>query len=166
MGKRINPDTKAEVIDAVLVLVDDGKSLRQACKEVDFERKTFEKWIAADPDLSSQYERARANRADKLFEEILSIADTVQVGTVETLKEWGVEVKTTDMIEHRRLQIDARKWMLGKMAPKKYGDKVELEHSGEIRAGKKVDLSKLSIEELRVMKDLRAKIAVDESPDR
>ena len=27
------------------------------------------------------------------------------------------------MIEHRRLQIDARKWLIGKMAPKKYGDK-------------------------------------------
>lgn len=161
MGKRINPDTKAEVIEAVLALVDDGKSLRQACKEVDFERKTFEKWIAADPDLSSQYERARANRADKLFEEILAIADTVQIGTVETIKEWGVEVKTADMIEHRRLQIDARKWMLGKMAPKKYGEKVELEHSGEIRSNDSVDLTKLSTDELIALRALRAKAAPD-----
>jgi terminase small subunit-like protein len=27
------------------------------------------------------------------------------------------------MIEHRRLQIDARKWMAGKLRPRKYGDK-------------------------------------------
>ena len=166
MGKAIPPDTRAEVLEKVFELIDEGKSLRQACSEVGFPRKTVEGWVESDPDLSAQYERARANRADKLFEEILSIADTVQVGTVETLKEWGVEVKTADMIEHRRLQIDARKWVLGKMAPKKYGDKVELEHSGEIKSGEKVDLSKLSIEELRVMKDLRAKIAVDESPDK
>ena len=34
------------------------------------------------------------------------------------------------MIEHRRLQIDARKWLIGKMAPKKYGDKQAHEHAG------------------------------------
>jgi hypothetical protein len=34
------------------------------------------------------------------------------------------------MIEHRRLQIDARKWLIGKMAPKKYGDKQTHEHAG------------------------------------
>ena len=34
------------------------------------------------------------------------------------------------MIDHRRLQIDTRKWLIGKMAPKKYGDKQQLEHSG------------------------------------
>ena len=28
------------------------------------------------------------------------------------------------MIEHRRLQVDARKWAAGKLAPKKYGDKL------------------------------------------
>lgn len=131
--KAIPPDTRAEVIAAILSLVDDGKSLRSACKEIDFERKTFEGWIAADPELSSQYERARNNRAEKIFEEMLLIADTPQIGTVETAKEWGTEVKTADMIEHRRLQVDTRKWMLGKMAPKKYGDRVELEHSGEIK---------------------------------
>lgn len=40
------------------------------------------------------------------------------------------EDKTTtgDMIEHRRLQIDARKWRLSKMAPKRYGDKSALDH--------------------------------------
>jgi hypothetical protein len=29
------------------------------------------------------------------------------------------------MIEHRRLQVDARKWILARMDPKKYGDKIE-----------------------------------------
>ena len=34
------------------------------------------------------------------------------------------------MIDHRRLQIDARKWLIGKMAPKKYSDKQIHEHGG------------------------------------
>jgi Bacteriophage Sf6, terminase small subunit-like len=35
-----------------------------------------------------------------------------------------------DMIEHRKLQIDSRKWLIGKMAPKKNGDKQQIEHAG------------------------------------
>lgn len=163
-GYETPPDTKAEIIARVLELIDDGKSLRQACKEIGFERKTFEAWVAKDPELSSQYERARENRADKLFEEILIIADTTEVGKIETTKEWGIEEKTCDMIEHRRLKIDARKWMLGKMAPKKYGDKVELSHSGEIRTGGP-DLSKLTPEDLRALRPIIAKATPDAPSD-
>lgn len=159
---KTDPDTKAEVIAAVLEKVNDGKSLRQACREVDFPIQTFNDWINADSELAGQYERARSNRADKLFEEILSIADNQQYGTIETTKEWGVEVQTRDMIEHRRLQIDARKWMLGKMAPKRYGDRVELEHSGEVKQTVGMDLSKLNMSELAALRELRAKAAPDE----
>ena len=35
------------------------------------------------------------------------------------------------MIEHRRLQIETRKWMLGRMAPKKYGDVQVHKHGGD-----------------------------------
>jgi hypothetical protein len=46
----------------------------------------------------------------------------------------GVEITEGDMIQHRRLQVDARKWYASKLAPKKYGDKIEadLNHSGGI----------------------------------
>jgi len=39
-----------------------------------------------------------------------------------------VEVKTItgDMIERAKLQVDTRKWLLSKMAPKRYGDRLEL----------------------------------------
>lgn len=148
MSERIPPDTKQEVIEAILGHIDDGASLRAACVKIDFPRKTFERWLESDPELCAQYERARANRSDKIFEEMLMIADTPLIGKIETTKEWGVEEKTADMIEHRRLQVETRKWMLGKMAPKKYGDRVELEHSGEVRGGSHPDLSKLSDEQL------------------
>mgnify|MGYP001290710800 FL=1 len=36
------------------------------------------------------------------------------------------------MIEHRRLQIESRKWLLARLMPKKYGDKQQVEHSGSI----------------------------------
>jgi hypothetical protein len=35
------------------------------------------------------------------------------------------------MIEHRRLQVDARKWIAAKLKPRKYGEKVEQTHVGD-----------------------------------
>jgi hypothetical protein len=36
------------------------------------------------------------------------------------------KISTGDMVERSRLQIDSRKWLAAKLAPKKYGDKLEL----------------------------------------
>ena len=69
-------------------------------------------------------------QADVIFDEMLDIADTPVVGLKTTSKPTGVETVEGDMIDHRRLQIETRKWLLGKMAPKKYGDKHIHEHGG------------------------------------
>lgn len=149
---KTTPEKKAEVIEKVLSLVDDGKSLRQACAEINFERKTFEYWMANDDELASQYARARENRAEKIFEEIITIADRPSPTTDSGATDSGD-------VQHRRLQIDARRWMLGKMSPKKYGDKVELSHSGEIKTTG-FDLSKLSDEELAAMTSIAEKATI------
>lgn len=97
-------------------------------------QSTVFRWLAKDEnaDFREQYARARETQADVLFDEILTIADTPVIGVKTVTKATGVEKTEGDMIEHRRLQVDARKWMLGKMQPKKYGDKVVNEHSGEV----------------------------------
>mgnify|MGYP000426269079 FL=1 len=33
-------------------------------------------------------------------------------------------------VQRNRLRVDARKWLLSKMVPKKYGDKLVQEHTG------------------------------------
>lgn len=161
--ERLTPDTKTEVIAAILALVDDGKSLRQACKEIDFPRKTFEGWIDSDPDLAAQYGRARENRADKIFEEILVIQDEKPDSVVQLSPdgEGGSQRIDPAFVTWQKNRIDARKWILGKMAPKKYGDRVELEHSGEIKTPAEADLSKLSIEDLVTLRAIQAKAAPD-----
>jgi hypothetical protein len=69
-----------------------------------------------------------AMRADVVFDELIEIADTpVEGEKVKIDKDGNEEVQRGDMIEHRRLQVDARKWALARMAPKKYGDKVAVD---------------------------------------
>lgn len=122
--------------------ISNGESLRKILLEKDMiDSKTFYKWIDGDDDRKSdvyvkriqQYTRACARRADAIFEEAISIADTPQEGEItKTDKDGNKEVTKADMIAHRRLQVDTRRWAAGKLNPKKYGDKVQTEHSGEI----------------------------------
>lgn len=71
--------------------------------------------------------RARLIGYQTLFDETLEIADTPQIGTKTITKANGdVQTIVGDMVEHRRLQMDTRKWMLAKALPKIYGDKLEV----------------------------------------
>ena len=65
------------------------------------------------------YACACEDRADKMADEILSIADNG---------------KTDDnvIVQRDRLRIDSRKWLLAKLHPKKYGDKLDVAHTGNI----------------------------------
>lgn len=105
---------------------------------------TVFRWLSGNDALGEQYARAREAQADTIFDEILAIADTPMIGKKCKIKEDGsVEVTEGDMIEHRRLQVDARKWMAGKLRPKVYGDKLDLNHSGGVTVTLESDADRL-----------------------
>ena len=98
--------------------------------------RTVLRWIRASPDLQRSYAIATEVRADMIFDEILEIADDARNDLVEKVGRDGqVQGFTVDAENIRRsaLRIDARKWALARMAPKKYGDKLQL--GGDADAG-------------------------------
>lgn len=117
----------------------DGESLRTICADDSMPaRSTVHLWLTDHQDFSDQYARAREFQADTLFDEIQDIADTHERGEKRTVKADGsVETVEADMIEHRRLRIDARKWMAARLRPKKYSDKTIL--SGDEDSPLKID---------------------------
>jgi len=121
---------KEIIIKQVLSVIETGLSLRKTILELNIvSRDTFNEWLKADKNLSDQYARACEQRADTIFEEILDIADETSKDTIYTDKG---EIPNSEWMQRSRLRVDARKWMLGKMNPKKYGDKIQTEHSGEV----------------------------------
>ena len=118
-----------EIGDRICESLADGISLRKICESESMPNKaTVFRWLADERYASfrDQYAQAREIQADSLFDEIVEIADTPMVGRKTKTDAKGVEVTEGDMIEHRRLQVEARKWVVGKLKPKKYGDKLEL----------------------------------------
>lgn len=95
------------------------------------QKRTVLKWLEEREDFRTQYARAREEQADHLAEEIVEIADEDPALAFAAERRDGgeeVEVARVDSaaVAHQRLRIDARKWFASKVAPKKYGDKLEL----------------------------------------
>jgi hypothetical protein len=62
-------------------------------------------------------------------EEIIEIADDAASDKFTDAN--GNERVDNEHINRSRLRVDTRKWLMSKLAPKKYGDKVDLRHAGE-----------------------------------
>lgn len=102
-----------ETVDKICAEMADGKSLRAACKGAGRpDRKTFLRWVEKHDVVRVAYEQAIYDREERYFEEIIEIADS------------GRDPAKT------RVQVDARKWTLARMNPKKYGDRMTTELTG------------------------------------
>lgn len=117
---------KKEIINTICDCISEDKfSLRDACVFAEINRNTFYQWIDKNEEFANQYARATSDRADAIFEEILDIADDQENDVYEDKD--GNEQINHNVIQRARLRVDSRKWMLGKMNPKKYGEKVQQE---------------------------------------
>ena len=126
-----------ELSDKMCAQLSNGVSLRTVCLAEDMPSKTTVfNWLRTIPEFLDQYERAKAECADSLADEILDIADNsvndYMVKLAENGDEGAVEsIKLhAENIQRARLRVDARKWIASKLKPKKYGDKTQTEISG------------------------------------
>lgn len=106
-------------------------SLVRVCSQPGMPNRTaFLDRVALDPDLQKRYADAMAARVDKYAEETIEIADD---GSNDTYVDADGNVKVdTDVVARSKLRIAARQWYASKIAPKKYGDKVDLNHGGQV----------------------------------
>ncbi|HEY8878288.1 MAG TPA: terminase [Roseateles sp.] len=115
-------DSDAETIYQCLA---EGKSLLSICEAMGLAYSTARQWELDHPEHAAKSARARELGCHFLAEQCLQIADTPVEGVETTEKPDGsIEVKRGDMLQHRKLQIDTRMRLIGKWAPKIYGDKL------------------------------------------
>jgi hypothetical protein len=118
---------KVEKYLEVIQRVSDGLSVMKAVIGI-MSIQTFYDGIKQH-NLIDDYTRARELRSDRIFEDILAIADKANNDTYTDAD--GVERVNREVVDRAKIQIDARKWMLGKMQPKKYGDKMDITSDGK-----------------------------------
>ena len=83
--------------------------------------------IVSSPEVRARLEAgaiAREHGYERWAEEILQIADTDYTGPDGTTD--------SALVQQARLRVDSRKWLLSKMLPHRYGDKLGVESSSAI----------------------------------
>lgn len=115
------PDIAAAICEELA----SGKSLRTVCAMEGMPVPgTVFKWMRLRPEFMQQYNKAKQEAADALAEEILDIADEGTNDFMENKK--GDIVYNREHVERSKLRVDARKWLMSKMKPKVFGEKLDM----------------------------------------
>lgn len=135
---------------------------------------TLFKWLREIPEFSQQYARAKEESADAMAEDILEIADNeveqplIVDGLPMQVDGKLVMVKDNVSVQHAKLRVDTRKWLMAKMKPKRYGEKVTNEHTGTDGAPIEVESTLSPRQEVRelllALEILNRKSDKEESP--
>ena len=105
-----------------------GESLRSICRDDAMPHiDTVYGWLldGKHERFSAQYTHARQIQAELMFEELEELCDVSPQDIV------GDDKSDNARVQARKLQVDTRKWILAKMMPKKYGEKLDLTSDGK-----------------------------------
>lgn len=131
-----------DAVEELLERTAKGEPLIQICADKRMpKRRTVYEWIETDEEFAAQFRAARARGVHALAEQCLEIADASAIDAVQ--------------VANKRVRIDTRLRLAGKWLPSIYGDKIDVNHSGEVTT--RHDLSRYSADELDTLEALIAK---------
>lgn len=114
MGRPPRPQSEIDQIQSQILLdLEAGTSAKKSCEAIGISQNTLYEWIRNDPSFKEKYARARDQYSDSVFDGMIDLADGATAETANAVK----------------LQIETRKWVLGRMKPRKYGDTIKIDQS-------------------------------------
>ena len=134
-----------EMANRICDKLTEGISLRKLCMQDDFPTaSTVYVWLDRNPEFAERYARAREAATEDMLEEIFEIADNPEID-----------------VQDKRVRIDTRKWAMGKLKPKKYGDKQTVDvgnKEGEtLKVDSNVDTAALTLQLAAALREAEAK---------
>jgi hypothetical protein len=102
-----------QIAEEIVGRMAEGETLRQICRDPRMpSAATVHSWVLDDSEgFAQRYARARALLLEHWAEDMVEIADSTSLDP-----------------QDRRIKVDTRKWLLSKLKPEKYGNK--LQHTG------------------------------------
>lgn len=119
-----------DIANELVAWIGEGKTLREYCRQAGKPAYvTVYAWQKKDEAFAERIACARESGEDQIAQECLEIADDGSNDWQEG--RFGPQVNA-EVVNRSKLRIDTRLKLLAKWNPKKYGDKVQTEHSGEV----------------------------------
>ena len=146
-----------ELADEICLRLSAGEPLAAICRSEHMPGlRTVYDWAEADTDLSARIARAREEGEESIAAECLGIADD---GTNDWMERNGQDspgyTLNGEHVQRSKLRIDTRLKLLAKWNPKKYGDKIDMNHSGELAVDHDATRVATRISELLALADAR-----------
>lgn len=101
--------------------------------------KLFFSLLRESPDKNNRYARAREIQAETMFSEMIEISDNSNLDVVGVDRS-GKPIVDGENVQRSKLKVDTRKWVLSKLNPKKYGDKLDIDHTS---GGEKIEPTRI-----------------------
>jgi hypothetical protein len=121
-----------EIADEICARLENGESLQSICKSEHMpDERTVRRWATENyQEFSPRYARAREIGYLKLADEILDIADDARNDWMDRKTRDGtIRVVDEECVKRSQLRVESRKWLLAKMLPKVYGDKLQVDQN-------------------------------------
>lgn len=123
-------DIENEIFDRLAA----GEMLSNICLDEHLPSSfTVRRWLRDDLNgMANRYDIAREAQGDQLAEQVITIADDKSEDYIEiTVNGQKRIIVDKENIQRSRIRADNRKWLASRINPKKYGDRVTNEHTGE-----------------------------------
>ncbi len=118
-GSAWSREDRTRLLDELVAWIGEGKPLREWCRiSGNPPWRTIYEWLEEDEETSARIARAREDGHDALAEQCQVLSDTPPRDAVE--------------VQWRKLQIETRLKLLAKWNPRKYGDRVGVDHAGGV----------------------------------
>jgi hypothetical protein len=121
-----------ELCDEIVRRIADGEPLRQICRDEHMPQwGAVYRWEQEHPEFKERIAHARILGEEAISQECLSIADDATNDWMEKLDKdsqgigWQLN---SDHVQRSKLRIETRLKLLAKWNPRKWGDKVDLNH--------------------------------------
>lgn len=123
-----------DLAESICERLSSGESLTSICSAEEMpKRTTVVGWQGQHDEFATSYARARIAYADAIFDEAIEIADDSSRDWTTRTKN-GEEIRVVDHenIQRARLRVETRLKAAAKINPAKYGEKLDVNMSGEL----------------------------------
>jgi hypothetical protein len=116
-----------KLYDEIMLRIECGESVISICKDIKISERTFYAFKRDNEKREKKYARAKEIQQDYYAEQIIEISDKASKD-IEFDKDGNPYIDGF-AVQRARLMIDSRKWLMGKLALRKYGDKQTIDNT-------------------------------------
>ena len=120
----------SEIEDLLLTHISNGGTLTAFCKAHKIGAPTIRRWKRNNEEFRFRYAQAQLDQWEVWGDQIISVSDDGSEDVV--FNDEGKAITNWENVQRSRLRVDSRKWLLSKLLPRQYGDKVEVEQNTTI----------------------------------